>query len=153
MLTMEKSPLELFHEIKQILFANNASNFAVLFFDSIYEKIKNREIVTIFAPSDSALDRLSKATTKSVEDIAKLPAGRVIFTNHLSSSQLNMRGFPTYTAVNGTKFGTSIQDLDRLEFKSYDKIDYITIRVMDRIIHQGRQIEDLYFSQITPSTK
>lgn len=132
-----------FHTIKEYLFANKSSDFAVLFLNSIYDQIRQHKVVTILAPTDEALARLAKLANMSVDDIVKYKEGRTILDNHISSHQFHPRTCSLYVAINGTRYDNSERDINALDIKSFLDIRYVRVYIVNKILCLDEQLEAL----------
>lgn len=133
----------------QALFAYLKSNGASLFVDYYLEprrtQILSDNIILILAPIDQAIERLSTVSGKSIEEISLLPEGINILTNHLSSTHLNRKGdgLPVYVAVNGSFYGKTPEDLQKLKPITNTRIGNISLVVVGGGIIFADQMDQL----------
>lgn len=137
------SPSDTYRQIKDFLFANGASDYAVLYLPSVYNDIVNGNIKVIFAPIDEALGRLAKAVGKPIDDMAKIPEGKYILNNSISYAGLNKSGYPVYMAINGVKYGNTVADLNKLDSRSAMKFGNISVAAINKVIADPDQIDKL----------
>jgi len=134
----------LLFDIEQFCLINGASDFVHYFLRFNYNKIREKQIIKIFAPVDAALQRLVNKVGKSLEEISNLPEGIDVLNNFLSSDVFNRNHPFFYTAINGTTYGKSASDISRLRSSIRSNFGNIEIWIINSIIHRNeRQIEAL----------
>ena len=134
---MEKSRLD---QIQDFLVTHGASIFSSLLYEvPRFNNIENKYTM-IFAPDDAAIRRLENATGKSIGELYRDPAGLDILANHISTSP-TQKTYPMFTAINGTKYGSSANDIAALGIVAKTVIDRVPILVISQIIIQGNQVQ------------
>jgi hypothetical protein len=101
-------------EILDFLLANGASLFGREWLAAQLTKASKYGAPTmILAPSDATLQKLSRATNRTWEEILRLPEGIDILESHLSTEPTS-KVYPMFRAINGTMYGSEQADIDKL---------------------------------------
>ena len=127
-------------EIQVFLANNGASTFAAMLYDVPVIFRDRAKYTMILAPTDQALMRLEAASAKTMAALSKLAPGVEIIMNHISILPTK-KSYPMFTAMNGTKYGSSVNDISALGVRKTATIDGVTVLVIDQVIIQGDQID------------
>lgn len=142
-------------EVEDFMTSNEAGKFYRLYFFPKYGNIlsaNSNTYLNILAPADEVLLRLELTIGKSIEQIINTKEGLDILANHVSSHQFNSTNtFPLYVADNGAKFGSTIDDLDRLNSSNTKQMGNMEIRIVKSGIIIPGQIDKLKKAMFLPS--
>jgi len=141
----------LLYEIEQYLINNRASDYLHYFLQFNYDMLMEKGVTRILAPVDAALQRLVDRTGKSLEQISNLPEGIDVFNNFLSSTPFHDK-YPVYTAINGTIYGKTAEDLKRLKPSGSNKFGEIEIWIIDGIISRNKHQISMLIQANPPQT-
>ncbi len=150
-------------QIEQFFRQNGGSKYFDYFFQSRYPLITAGTVRLVLAFGDNALERLTKATGKSIQEIFTIPEGISILENSLSVNPLpqtdpaqpldpNLPRIPVYTAINGTTYGLKIADLEQLKLVAAKKWTNFSINIIDAIVFMPTQLENLRAAKIHQPT-
>lgn len=95
--------------LANFLDSRNATKFRVFFFNDPELRNLVDKSTLIMAPDDETFDRLSSSVNGSQQSIS------AILKNHISILPINKDKYPVLTAVNGFRFGNTINDLKHFE--------------------------------------
>jgi len=129
---------KLFFIIENFLIQYGAPIYLHFFLRYNYDKIRSGEVTMIFAPSDEVMQRLSTQTNKSFDQISTTPEGIDFLDNFLSRTPIGEQ-YPVYTAINGTTFGKTRDDLHKLNIINTGYIGNVVVRVINSGIKRNDQ--------------
>jgi hypothetical protein len=142
-------------EINDFLATNNAKLFTYTWGTLLREKrgLRNTKVTMILAPSDAALNELTRISNRTWQEIISTQEGRDILENHVSVVH-TQKEWPMFTAINNTKYGRGPSDLDALLPTASTIINEgfspakISIIIIDRVILHSDQLAKLKQSRV-----
>ncbi len=137
-------------EIELLLLGNGASlfvnNYLKHFYDDINTKSEKDQLKLIIAPVDVAINRLSQATNKTVEQLFNLEVGIDIFANYISTEEPDPTSTISYIAFNGRVVSNDSVNKLRILYKDVTTNELgqsLYVLIVDSIMFFDNQLNDL----------
>jgi hypothetical protein len=124
------------------LAAQGATTFSRLLYNipKLHKALKDPQLSIILAPNDSALQRLSAATGKSLAELQQDIYGIDILANHISTKP-TQKTIAMVISINGNTYGASERDIQGLKVSAFTKIGSTAVLVIGEIIIYPNQVE------------